>query len=311
MYSKFAIIDFVKNKEEIPIKLGAIKKIPDRFLEYYVSKFNPFTLSATNILDAEGYYVKLPLEKKHAYENIELTEDLLDRTLINLYDLDVKTVILPKNFSHVIREGIYEAKKEYILPYFLLKIIKKSLNIVKKELKNAEILIMADDLELSACCVNLLYPHVNYFSVVANNENIYNYFESITQNIFNDCGLNLQVLRSGKEIIKSADIIINTSLSYKNAFSYKKGAVFIDLAGNTKKLHEICIKRNDMVFIDNALIKTKEQKLRIEEIFMYMYIVSKDFRQNIIKKSFNLNISNIENELLKRNIENIILSHVF
>ncbi|MCL2592371.1 MAG: hypothetical protein FWD82_03305 [Defluviitaleaceae bacterium] len=310
MASKFAIIDFIKNKEEINVKRGLIKKMSEKIFDGYIKKFNPFVLIPTNLLDAEGYYVSLPIEKDFAYRSIGLAEDLLDRTLISLYDLDVRTAIIPREFSHVAREGIIVARKEYILPYFLMEIIEKGLKIVKKDLKTAEIILIADDLEVSACCVDMIYSNVNFLSVLAKDKNSYEYFKSIQSEIFNDCGLNLQVFSDGKEVIKSADIIIDTSSSYKSAYYYKKDAIFIDLSGNYEKFRELFVKRQDMIFINNITVRVEEQKFKADEFFMYMYTTNRDFRrlngknhikiaENISKKNIKLSSILCENVVLK------------
>ena len=56
--NKFAIFDYVKNRNEIDIKFPTIKKMPDFILHWYIKKFCPLTIKNIDLDLANAYFVK-------------------------------------------------------------------------------------------------------------------------------------------------------------------------------------------------------------------------------------------------------------
>lgn len=129
---------------------------------------------------------------------------------------------------------------------------------------------------LTRILLETIYPHVNYLTIITGKKELY---EKRSHEIFIDSGLNLQVLGYNKNIIASADIIINTGVEFNFAYAIKYGALYLGLNDQKNYLNDLKIKRPD-VFIFNKLNLYYENQLTDNVILeMVLFCLDDDFKK--------------------------------
>lgn len=290
---KFAIIKYAQTKDTINVN-KIIKKLPPRIYDWFIIKLNPYTLKEVNLLNTEGYEITLPLLYIEKEEKPDKWKIIIDDTLEKLRDMDIKIIVPPK--KSIVSNVINMAEGKVAFGFFIESIVKKSLNIIKKDIKISEIVIIDGKNTLTKLIIDCLYPYVNFLSIYTDREE--NFMEK-SEEIFEDTGLTLNIFTSNKNVLmKEADIIINCSYDTENSdYYYKKGAIYIDANKNRPKLKRLISRRSDMLFIDSFSIKSDEQKVSYKVFEATEFIKNKDFRMfvegeydkektNIILKDF-------------------------
>lgn len=246
--NKFAIFDYVKNRNEIDIKFPAIKKMPNFIWQWYVKKFCPLAIKNIDIDLANAYFVKLPIEKK---ENNNLyAHEIFIESMKKLGDLDI--IKCPSEFiTDANKCKIAVSDGAYFFTLVIMDAIKKISINVKKELSECEIFILDNDFYLTNILLDNICEHVNYLTVITNQKSLYKNKE---QEIFMDTGLNINVMKYKKNIISEADIIINNNFDEDFIYAIKKGALYFELKNTNKQNYcdEIKLKRPN-VFVFNKL----------------------------------------------------------
>ena len=275
MKRKFACIEYIESLEEIPIKFKVINKAPTKILDWYINKFNPYRIENLEILGEEGYLVKLPILKEEATEKLEKMSTVTLHAMSSLRDYNVDIITVPKTCS-IEGTAQYIATGKKLVPFFIMPAINKALKIMKKELKDIEVLILGDS-ELTTALMYSIYPEVNFLSIMVDDD--IEKYEAFVSDIFYDTGLNLQVMKTNKAILSSADIVINTCNSEKKFdFNFKRGVIYFDFSTDEKKRIELISKREDMLTIDGFLIKQGENTMTLPNLELGMYVKSREYR---------------------------------
>lgn len=298
MEDKFACLKFIDKKKNIPIKFNIIKKNKKLF-EWYINKFNPITIKDISILNAEGYDIILPIEKKEAENNKDKAFTIIKSAVEAIFNEDVKIIKLPDKFNFKF-ENIYIATGVTLFPFFILQAVNKSLDIFNKQIKNAEILIIDGNTNLSESIIDNIYNDINYLSVITDSKSKY-FFEEKAKAIFDENGLNIYIFERNKHIAESADIIINTSKKdYKFDYIFKKNAIFFDLSLEQKRINELAGKRTDMLISNNFKLKYDKNNIEICDLELAMFCILKEYR-NLIKNGHNMSFKNAIDKFLKDN----------
>lgn len=283
----FAKIEYVNSIDEIEINT-LVKKMPKKICDYYIEKVNPYIYTEFEIMGAKGYKIKLPLTLPEAKENYKKNEILIKKTLDDIHKKggDIEIVVPPEEimFPNIIK--ISDGKA--IFAFSLQLAISKILKILDKDIRNTEFLIIDGGNFITNLILDCIRDEINYLSVYT--DRIEN-FEERAEEIYEDCGLNIQVFSNSKNaLMREADIVINGGADLENYdYFFKKGAVYLDVNKNRPKLTRLRSKRTDMIFIDNIELKWDGNYLKTELFEGAEYINNSDF-SDFLSRQYNEDI---------------------
>ncbi len=278
MNGKFAKIEYAPKIEEIPLKYKLIEKSPGNHLDWYVKKYNPFTVSGMKIAGEWGYNVKLPITAYDAKENYDKTIQLLENTISALKDYNVEIILPPKNLPYVPRE-VRLADGISLYPFLLKRALYRLLG-KSKALSGMDVVIMGKDSQSLRTAIENLCGETNFLTVLVRDEDA-NKYGLLADEIFKSTGLEIHVTKNPRAV-KDGDIVIN--LWYEGAdlaFLLKKGCIFFDLSGNIEALKEKIRKRGDVLFIDSWDIVYKGSQMTLQTFEMAFFLKNIHYRKLI------------------------------
>lgn len=280
MPKKFASLHLVESLDEVPVKFGPFKKAPPLFRDWYIDKFNPYRTEEIKIMDEEGYAVYLPFRVSDAYADHERAQSLARRALQDLKASDVEILLPFKDCPFTLPKDLPIADGRSLFPYFIMEAIEKVLKILGVNLKNAEIIILAEDPLLTQNLLYNIYPHVNFLSVMTDrgDEDIRRY-RQWADFIFSETGLNLSVSEKNKTLLAEAHIVVNTGAAGQGLdYSYKKGAVYFDLGDDKRPTLTLAGIREDLLIIDGLKLRFDDCGLLLPQAEAALYVKSKIYR---------------------------------
>lgn len=122
---EFAVLDYVKNKDEIPLRLNILKKVPAFILDWYVRRFNPLSIKKLNFDLVNGYFIKIPIEKSDV--NNSMFDDVFVKTL-KKFPM-VKIIKLPDNRildeENILNSKVLVARGNFLFAFLTADFIKK------------------------------------------------------------------------------------------------------------------------------------------------------------------------------------------
>lgn len=293
MDDKFALLDYVENKEQIPIAFKILKKAPDFIWDWYIKKFNPLLVERIDFDIADGFSIKLPIERD-VPKNIDLS---VRKTIASFPQ--VKIVRALKNYSFENYDTIKVAHGNFLFAFLAMQIIKKFCSVTNKKLELVEVFILDANQTITQILIDSIYPHVNYLSVITGQKDFYLQKQ---HDIFIDNGLNLQLLNYNKSLMVNADIIINTGIENNFVYAIKPKAIYFDLSG-INSIADIKIKRPDIFISDNFNLYYSEKLIDIVLLEMIFYCAFNDFKK-IFNGQYNSNLfSSVSNKINNSNIK--------
>lgn len=282
MNKKFAYLEYVQSKKDIPVKLNIIRK-SEKLLEWYVKKFNPVILKDVKIIGVDGYCIILPVINEEEKANIEKVKYIVNETINMLLDYDINIILLPKSYPFQISQSIEEATGKYVFALFIMSAINKILKIMKKDIRTAEFLIINGNNQLTEFIIDNIYSEINYLSLMTDDES-FEFFKDKALRVFDDTGLNMQIIKKNKSIAETVDIIINTSdMDFKLDYFFKRQSIFFDLSFNIKRFEELVRKRNDMIVINDLRLSYNDEILSTQKFELPLFCSCEDYRNIILK----------------------------
>ncbi len=291
--AQFAYIDFIESMDEINFKYNIIKKTTNFLLKQYLKLSNEFFSEEILINNLKGLSVKIPIIKSELDNDRNYTEYMIIKTLEQLknFDIDIIKVYDKYNFNY--EDYFRVSLGNNTFKFFIFKIIEEGLKIIKKDLKFAEVLIISDNPKEEKLIFDLIYPNINNLYILGNKDFLDEY-EILSQNIFEDCGLNVEIINDENNLIKSADIIINIkNYNEKLIYRFKKGSIFIDCSFNIVNAEELALKRQDMLVVNNLKLIYNKNILSIQDFEIFLYCTNKEYKNFIDESITNNNTSNI------------------
>ncbi len=288
---KFAKIDFVIDKNLLPIKFK-LSKI-DSFKNWYISKFNPFIQNEITLGKSTGLDIKLALTHDEMINDPTLFQDLFSRTLETLKNDGVEIITSSFPCSH----NMYTPNPVSIMSFLIFPILENSISKVGKIFKNIEIAIIDDGSVHTNIIIENIYNHINYLSLVTSFDH-----SSLIEKVYNDNGLNITTFKNDSSIISSADIVIYLKNDFfEPVHSLKSGAIFIDLSMNKNSTYNLCLKRMDVLTIDNLNLNYYGNIYNLLD-FELAYYVKSNYYRNFKKYNRLSSNSKIKNELLYNDV---------
>ncbi len=271
MRDKFAIITFNDENGDTH------KKRPKFFKNLYIKR-NPFLIEETEICQTRGYNIKLGLTYEEFLQDEQLGLTVFSKTVDFLLDLGVTAAIAPKRPALSFPHKITCTTGKLAFAFFMLEAVDKTLHLTGKSRKDVNILINDSNIARTITLIDVLYPHFNNLSILSQDFKNPMLIEKAEQ-VFDDCGLVLFISENSRNIIESADIIINTGETSKSYdFFYKKDAVYIDLAKSSKKTTELSSKREDIHIFNYYYVNCSQKPISADLFEAILYINSRSFR---------------------------------
>jgi len=240
-------------------------------LDWYIKKFNPFTVEDTEILGERGRLIRLPLTAFDARERPEFFRELTVRTLYTLRDYGVGIVLSPPSATDF-PDILPIADGRVTFAFFMPQAIESTLKLAGKSNKTAEILLIDGDRALTMSVLDNIYPHINYLTLVSNDD----YAMKCAQ-IYDDCGLNVRVSAHSRSALENADIVINTREESRFDNYYKRGAVYFELSRRNSA--ELAARRGDILLADGLRLINAGESLSLERFECGLHSLSRDYRR--------------------------------
>lgn len=267
--SMFARVRYCQSYSQIPSKLGIIN-FNEGVRDWYIKRFNPLVSKYVYIDGCEGLEVQLPLISGEEGEKVEIVKE---KTLKWLIESGVEIM----QWEGVKSEAIISADGKKIMPYFIKPAFLKACALKEIPLERAEVVIIDGNYNYTNIIINELSNNVNYLTVLVEGENNY---KEIAEEVFKNTGLEIIIASRSKDILKYADVIINSSdFDFESDYLYKRNSVYIDLNHNSKRLAELIRKRSDMLIVEDFKLRGIEGTIKSEELDMSMYIKDKYYRK--------------------------------
>lgn len=272
---KFVKFRNAHNIDEIPIPLF-VQRLPQKIVDLYINKRNPYKIYNSVLLDTEGFQVVLPYTTNTAKASYRQYEACVNKTIWKLLDKGVKIAVPPEDilFPNTMRM----AQGKIIFALFLKEIAAKALGTFHKELRDAEVLILDGNNFLTELIIDSICSEVNFLSIYTDREAA---LKDKMQEIYNDCGLQVQMFANSKNmLLKDADIIINGAMELENYdYFFKKGTVYLDANKNRQRCKRLLMHRNDMLIVDSVLFTVEGQKVSAGDLEAVAYVASSEFRE--------------------------------
>ncbi len=292
MLGKFAYFTFPKSIQDIPINSAIVRKMPKKLQDLYIMKKTPLRIEEAFFLDAAGYEVQVPiLLSDLAVKKEKDIYDIFYKMLLQLQERDVEIILPPKEWNGIFPDVIRTADGKEILPFFIMLALVKALKTVKKDLKFAEVVIIDGKDKKTEVIIDSIYPNVNYLSIVTQDPES---FAEKVDDIYEDVGLNLQIESHNGSVLQRADVIIDLCKDAESyAYHYKRGAVIFELTGTLEKIKDLLRKRQDILVIDDLLLKYDNQYLTTPFCEMAYLLKNRYFRNYLLNGYRSLILSNL------------------
>lgn len=274
MEKYFANISYIKDLWEIPVKYNILKKAPEGFIRWYIKKFNPYIIQKTEMADIPGYDIKLAVKEEEI--DLEESQELLCRTLEDLYKLNVSVINFNREFDWFNEFNFFMPKGDSAFCLKSREIMMKAVKYNEIDLKHAEIFIIGEENLDTRMVLEKIYSEVNFLTLILP-QNQLEAFDKEIDSIFRETGLNVQVKE--KPNVDEGDIIINTSSSASYDYSYKRGAVYIEMPKNPERFNNLIRKREDLFAVNNISVSIGNSVLSLKEYEMWLFLTDTDFRR--------------------------------
>ena len=285
MSVKFARLDYVKTHDEIPVKFNVIKQNVESNLSWYIDRYNPLVITECAIAGERGVKVLLPLTENESLVDVERTKKIILRAMDSLRANDVEIVLPPENIIIEQRNGVSVATGRRLFSFFMCKAIQRWSNLARRDLKRCETVIINDNLELTESILDHICENLNFVTVMDLSGDKEWIMEKADK-IFDDTGLNIVVRGKNKAALKTADVVINTSISEFDT-AYKRGAVVFDLSADIERRRNLIERRPDILVIDGLVLNYKNTAIPLTMFELALYLKNRHFR-NIVMKGYDM-----------------------
>jgi len=299
MDKKFAILENVRKNSDIPINSKIIKNSHQKILNWYVKKFNPYISENINIFHTDGIKIIMPFTDECIIDDKEKVSVITNKTLKYLEENKISIIYCRKDYGIYENNFFYKSTGKYLMPFFIVDNIKRILKNLKKDIRKTEVVIIAQDMLLTEIIIDNIYLDFNFITILMNEENEYD-FEPKLYKVFYDSGLNINVTTDSNYILRNADIIINTTdILNKYEYYFKRGAIYIEMAGKDFRTYDLINKRNDLLVIDDFPIKFRDSKFDLSHFELGFVNYSREYR-NLIGGRYNFKYTKKIGEVLAK-----------
>lgn len=297
-FIRFTSVDSIDNI----VSPKLVNLLPSGVVNYHISNKSDIEVSDINIYGTEGYAIKLPITSDYINNLQQKSIDKILFRAINKIDTRGISIISKPNFLDLPKNvGVHIANGEEICPLLIPKLLEELMSLINVELSDLDITIIDGNNRLTDFMIDLLYPDMNYLTIVSETPNR---FDAKREFVFGDTGLNIVINSTDDRTKYTSDIVINLSEENKKVFyNCKRSCLFIDLSKSKEISNEIIYKRKDIKLIDDFSIKLDDEAIEKELFEIVLYVNNYSTMRKYINKNFkSLNNADIINMLNKYNI---------
>ena len=229
-------------------------------------------------------YRQMPLKiRDKVFKKIE--KQLKKRTITH--------VLIPRLMGSCPFEDISESRGSHIKPFFMMELIGFIIDkkLIGKDLQDIEVVILDGDEKEVDMLIDLIYPYINHLTIVTKNPER---FKQKEVDIFDDVGLNMQVLSYTKGAISQGDIIIDTHYYDPGIIRLCKAkSVYLDMGSNSEKTVMLIESQREVLVIDQFLLEKNNEVVSLAKAEMLLKM-NKVFSRNYKETMKRLKKENIK-----------------
>jgi fatty aldehyde-generating acyl-ACP reductase len=266
---KFAFIIHPIELSDIYRKLKFMQNMPEGIIEGMVKKLPPLKVShitgvKSEYSETEGWFVGCPLTTK---QMIQLPEEYVINKIIKTGKLAEKLgakILGLGAFTAVVGDAGITIAKNLNIPvttgnsYTVATAIegtKKASEIMGKNIKNAEVLVIGASGSIGKVCAQILARDCRFMTLAGRHTEK---LEKVADKILKDTGLSVKTTSNVKNAVKKADVIITVTSSLDaiiEAEDLKPGAVVCDVSRPRDVSKEVAEKRDDVLIIEGGVVE--------------------------------------------------------
>lgn len=277
----YAELYFAKNEDDIPISKYFFR-LPDRIKNKIIKWKLELKYEDHIAWGVKGERIQLPMTyTMYRKMPLSLRGEVFKKIEKKLEQRGITHLILPKLIETSPFEHIKQHTGSYIKPFLIMEMIYfiEKEKILDKKLKHLEIVLLDGNKKEVDMMIDFIYPHINHLTIISHNPER---FKEKSEEIFNDVGLNMQILSYTKGAISQGDIIIDTHYDDPSVIRFcKKDALYIDLGNNIQKTMMLLERQNKTPVINQFCLIKKGEVVSIEkaELLLDMKnIISRDYK---------------------------------
>ncbi|NLM12768.1 MAG: hypothetical protein GX209_03350 [Epulopiscium sp.] len=292
---KVAYLYWAKTSDEIDLNYNWLKKLPSFLKDRYIIKNCPLKIKEVPFLKTAFFEVQLPFIQEEVHEKSEkYIQSFLDRVMEILKEKKIKMICFEEE-EYPFHYSIPKATGKYVIPFFIYWAILKAAG---RALQHTEVTILDGNNKTTDLILDLIYPHVNYLNIVSDDTKK---FKVKSEEIYEDVGLNLQLLSHNKKIaLEKTDIIVDCRDTFHTDFYYcNKKAVYFYMGNNKEMVKNILIKCPHLMVIDDFILSLHGKKYSTAFCEMICF-ASKEWFDMIVSKEYTLeDLKQIHKEIIK------------
>lgn len=282
--AKYAELYFAEQEEDIPIG-GYLMKLPIN-LRNKVIKWKLALKSEEKMTwGVMGEKIQLPMTYS-IYKSMtpRVRSDLFKKMEKKLKQNDITHVILPTLINTSPFETIQACTGNYIKPFFVMEIIRyiAKERLVDKKLQHLEVIILDGNRKDVDMMIDLIYPHINHLTIITHSPNR---FKQKAEEIFEDVGLNMQILSNTKGAISQGDIIIDTHYDDPSVIGFCKAkTLYLDMGNHAEKTIMLIERGSSACVVDQFLLKKQDQivnSTQAEVLLTMKEVFTRDYKQTM------------------------------
>lgn len=232
-----------------------------------------------------GDKIQLPMTYS-MYKSMEprTRSKIFEKIEKKLNQKNITHVILPTLISRSPFENIQQCTGNYIKPFFIMDIIRyiAQEKLVDKKLQHLEVIILDGNRKDVDMIIDLIYPHINHLTVISNTPDR---LMQKAEEIFEDVGLNMQILSNTKGAISQGDIIIDTHYDDPSIIGFcKQKTLYLDIGNHVEKTIMLLERQNGVDVIDQFLLEKKGEVVntaKAEVLLTMKEVFSRDYNETM------------------------------
>ncbi|HHX63071.1 MAG TPA: hypothetical protein GX707_20525 [Epulopiscium sp.] len=270
--AKYAELYFAEQEENIPIN-KYLMKLPQNIRNKVLKWKLALKYEEKTMWEIKGENIQMPMTYR-MYKQMPLTlrNELFEKIEKKLEQRGITHVVLPGFINTSPFKVIQECTGHYIKPFFIMDaicFIAKE-KIIDKELQHLEIVILDGNSQEVDIIIDFIYPYINHLTVISNAPER---FEQKAEAIFNDVGLNMQILSYTKGALSQADIIIDTHYDDPSVIHMCKAkTVYLDIGNHAEKTIMLLERQNGVLVIDKFLLVKNGEVVNITKAELLLTI---------------------------------------
>lgn len=255
--AKYAELYFAEKEENIPMNRH-LMRLPQNLRNKMIQWKLALKYEDKTTWEVPGERIQMPMTYT-MYKQMPLTlrSEIFKKIEKRLTQKDITHVMLPNLMRTSPFETIRECTGHDIKPFFIMEIIYfiAREKVIDKKLQHLEVVILDGNRRDVDMIIDFIYPYINHLTVISS---MPERFKEKAEYIFDDVGLNMQVLSYTKGAVSQGDIIIDTHYDDPSVIHLcKAGALYLDIGNHVEKTMMLIERQREVLVVDRFLLEKK------------------------------------------------------